>query len=177
MVVTTIGAVALSVTTFGAGILVAMSVVAGVTLGAGILTGINGVATIIEAGTQYNFVRDGLFSSIGLSDTTYNVYAGIVDGIATVGSAVLGVYHMTGQYKAAKYGQKFLGPGYKKVGYSNVGTPRYVSKDGIRQMRFDGPHLYKGKMIGKHLNLEYRVESKLMRYKHIIYKMFKYWFL
>ena len=178
MVGTAITAIALSVTTFGAGIPLAMSIVAGVTLGAGILTGINGVATIIESGTNYNFVRDGLFNEVlGLNDSTYNIYAGITEGVAAVGSVILGIYHTTGQYKAAKYGQKYLGPGYKKVGYSNAGTPRYVSKDGLRQMRFDTPHMYNGEMIGKHMNLEYFKGTKPISYEHVLYDLFKYWIL
>ena len=117
MVGTAITAIALSVTTFGVGIPLAMSIVAGVTLGAGVLTGINGVATIIEAGTDYNFVRDGLFNDVlGLSDSAYNVYAGITEGVAAVGSMILGFYHTTGQYKAAKASQQYLGKGYTKAG-------------------------------------------------------------
>jgi hypothetical protein len=178
MVGTAIIAIALSVTTFGAGIPLAMSIVAGVTLGAGVLTGINGVATMIEAGTDYNFVRDGLFNDVlGLSDSAYNVYASITEGVAAVGSMILGFYHTTGQYKAAKYGQKYLGPGYKKAGYTNAGTPRYVSKDGLRQMRFDTPHMYKGEMIGKHMNLELFKGTKPVPYQHVLYDLFKYWIL
>lgn len=177
MVGTAITAIALSVTTFGAGIPLAMSVVAGVTLGAGVLTGINGVATMIEAGTDYNFLRDGVFNGLGWSDSAYNIYAGVTEGVAAVGSMILGFYHTTGQYKAAKYGQKYLGPGYKKVGYSNAGTPRYVSKDGLRQMRFDTPHMYKGEMIGKHMNLEYFKGRKPVPYEHVLYNLFKYWIL
>ena len=176
MVVTAIGAIVLSVTTFGAGVPLAMSIVAGVTLGAGVLTGINGIATMIEAGTDYNFVRDGLFNDVlGLSDFAYNIYAGIAEGVAMVGSMILGFYHTTGQYKAAKYGQKYLGSGYKKAGYTNAGTPRYVSKDGARQMRFDGPHMYKGKRIGNHLNLEFFKGNKPIPYEHVLYNLFKYW--
>ena len=178
MVGTAITAIALSVTTFGAGIPLAMSIVAGVTLGAGVLTGINGVATMIEAGTDYNFVRDGLFNNVlGLSDSAYNIHAGITGGVAAVGSMILGFYHTTGQYKAAKYGQKYLGSGYKKAGYTNAGTPRYVSKDGLRQMRFDTPHMYKGKMIGKHMNLELFKGTKPVPYEHVLYDLFKYWIL
>ena len=175
--ITAIGAIALSVTTFGAGIPLAMAIIAGVTLGAGVLTGINGVATMIEAGTQYNFVRDGVFNGLGWSDSAYNVYAGITEGVAVVGSMVLGFYHMTGQYKAARYGQKYLGKGYTKAGYTNSGTPRYVSKDGLRQMRFDTPHMYKGKMIGKHLNLEFFKGAKPIPYEHVSYSLFKYWII
>ena len=172
MVVTAIYAIALAVTTFGAGIPLAMSIIAGVTLGAGILTGVNGVATIIEAGTGYNFVRDGVFQG---NDIAYGWYAKITGGVAAVGSMILGFYHTTGQYKAAKYGQKYLGPGYKKVGYSNSGTPRYVSKDGLRQMRFDKPHMYKGEMIGKHMNLEYFKGNNPVSYQHVLYDLFKFW--
>ena len=178
MVATAIGAIALSVTTFGAGIPLAMSIIAGVTLGAGILTGINGVSTILEAGTGYNLIRDGLFNSVlGWSDSAYNIYAGITEGVAALGSAVLGFYHMTGQYKAAKYGQKYLKSGYTKAGYTKAGTPRYVSKDGLRQMRFDKPHMYKGKMIGKHLNLEFFEGTKPRAYEHVLYDLFNYWIL
>ena len=175
MVATAITAIVLSVTTFGAGIPLAMSIVAGVTLGAGALTGINGVATLIESGTGYNFVRDGLFNSVlGWSDSAYDTYSNVVDGIATVGSMVLGVYHATGQYKAAKEGQRFLGKGYKKAGVSNSGKPRYVSKDGLRQMRFDDPHMYKGRKIGKHLNLEL-LGRKMKPVAHILYDLFDSW--
>ena len=178
MVGTAITAIALSATTFGAGIPLAMSIVAGVTLGAGVLTGINGVATMIEAGTDYNFVRDGLFNDVlGLSDYAYNIYAGVTEGVAAVGSMILGFYHTTGQYKAARYGQKYLGHGYKKVGYTNAGTPRYVSKDGLRQMRFDTPHMYRGEMIGKHMNLEYFKGTTPIPYQHVLYSLFKYWIL
>ena len=178
MVFTAVGAIALSATTFGAGIPLAMSVVAGITLGAGILTGVNGIATVVEVGTDYNFVRDGLFNSVlGLSDSAYNIYSGITAGVALLGSAVLGFYHTTGQYKAAKYGQKYLKPGYTKAGYTKAGTPRYVSKDGLRQMRFDKPHMYKGKMIGKHLNLEFFEGTKPLAYEHVLYDLFNYWIL
>ena len=87
----------------------------------------------------------------------------------------MGVYHKTGQYKAAKYGQKYLGKAYKKVGYTNAGKPRYVSKDGLRQMRFDGPHMHKGKMLGNHLNLDRFKGTKPVSYEHVFYNWFKYW--
>ena len=150
LIVTAACAIALSITTFGAGIPIGMSIVAGVTLGAGILTGINGVATIAEAGTGFNFVRDGVFNGLGLSDKTYDIYAGITEGIAIVGSLVLGVFHMTGRYKAAKYSQKFLGKGYYKADQN-----RWVSSDGFRQVRWDvSHHLYDGVPSKAHFNLE-----------------------
>ncbi|MGM9970942.1 MAG: hypothetical protein ACI35W_00860 [Anaeroplasmataceae bacterium] len=73
----------------------AMTIIAGVILGAGVLTGINGVATMIEAGTQYNFVRDGVFNGLGWSDSAYNIYAGVTMGVAEVGSMILGIYRIT----------------------------------------------------------------------------------
>lgn len=78
-------------------------------------------------------------------------------------------------HKAAKYGQKYLGSGYKKVGRTNVGTLRYVSKDGLRQMRFDRPHVYKGRKIGKHMNLEVFKGTKPIAFEHVLYNLFKYW--
>ena len=51
MVGTAVSTIALSIATFGAATPLAMTIIAGVTLAAGVLTGINGVATMIEAGT------------------------------------------------------------------------------------------------------------------------------
>ena len=132
LIVTAIAAVVVSVATFGAGTPLAMTMVAGVTLAAGILTGVNGIATIIEAGTNYNFVRDGIFQG---NETVYNWYAGITEGVAVLGTAVLGAYQSTGRYKASKVGRDFVGKGYKSAGKN-----RWISKDGLRQVRFDGSH-------------------------------------
>lgn len=96
MVGTAVSAIALSIATFGAAAPLAMTIIAGVTLAAGVLTGINGVATMIEAGTQYNFVRDGVFNDVlGLSDSAYNIYAGVTEGVAALGSLILGIYQIT----------------------------------------------------------------------------------
>jgi len=95
MVLTAASAIALAIATFGAATPLAMTIIACVTLGAGVLTGINGAATMIEAGTQYNFVRDGVFNGLGWSDSAYNIYAGIVEGVAVVGSLILGIYRVT----------------------------------------------------------------------------------
>ena len=162
MIFTAIVAVALAVTTFGAGIPLAMGIVAGVTLGAGILTGINGIAAMVEAGTGYNFVRDGVFQG---NETAYNWYAGITEGVAIIGSAVLGVYHMTGQYKAAKVGQSYLGKGYSKAGKN-----RWISKDGFRQLRWDKGH-FNLELWGN--TLSSRVKNIRLMNTHIYYKMFK----
>ena len=168
-------AIVLSVTTFGAGIPLAMGIVAGITLGAGILTGVNGIATIIEAGTGYNFVRDGVFQG---NETAYGWYAGITEGISVMGSAILGVFHMTGRYKAARYGQKFLGKGYKKVG-----PRRWVSADGFRQMIFDNTHhVLDGVKTANHFNLSKHAaniflgKSPILKKIHLFYKLFEFWF-
>ena len=174
MAFTAIGAIALSVTTFGAGIPLAMGIVAGVTLGAGILTGINAISTIGEGITGYNFMEEGVFQG---NSKAYSIYENVTEGIAIVGSLILGVYHSTGHYKAAKYGQKFLGSGYKKAGYTKIGKPRYVSKDGLRQMRFDKPHMKDGVKIGKHLNLEFFNGTDTVPYQHVLYNLFKFWIL
>ena len=64
-----------------------MLAVAGITIGAGVLTTINGTAEIGEAISGYNYMKDGVF---GGNSTAYNVYAGITDGLACVGSMVCG---------------------------------------------------------------------------------------
>ena len=179
MVGTAITAITLSVTTFGAGIPLAMSIVAGVTLGAGVLTGINGIASMIEAGTDYNFVRDGLFINVlSLSDSAYNSYARVTEGVALFGSMILGFYHTTGQYKAAKTSQRYLGKGYTKAGKN-----RWVSKDGYRQVRWDTTrHMYKGKPSPVHFNwyeykfpIEKGIRNELISDIHIWLKWFSYY--
>ena len=174
LILTAAVAIVLSVTTFGAGIPLAMGIVAGVTLGAGILTGVNGIATIIEAGTGYNFVRDGVFQG---NDTAYGWYTGITEGIAVIGSAILGAFHMTGRYKAARYGQKFLGKGYKKVG-----PRRWVSADGLRQMIFDNTHHFlDGVRTTNHFNFSEHAaniflgKSPILKKIHVFYNLFKIW--
>ena len=178
MVGTAIAAIALSVTTFGAGIPLAMSIVAGVTLGAGVLTGINSVATMIEAGTQYNFMRDGVFNGLGWSDSAYYIYAGVAEGVAIAGSMILGFYHTTGQYKAAKASQQYLGKGYTKAEKN-----RWISKDGYRQVRWDTTqHIYNGKPSPFHFNwYEYKypiakgVRNELVRDVHVCLRWFSYY--
>lgn len=71
-------------------------------------------------------------------------------GVAIAGSMILGVFHMTGRYKAAKYAQKFLGRGYHKTS-----SGRWVSADGFRQVRWDTTgHLFHGIHTKPHFNLE-----------------------
>ena len=179
MLVTSVGAIALSVTTFGAGIPLAMAAVAGATLGAGVLTGINGVATMIDAGADYNFVRDGLFNHVfGLSDSSYNVYSGVTEGLAAIGSIALGVYHTTGQYKAARASQKYLGKGYIKADKN-----RWVSQDGFRQVRWDiTHHIRDGKVTPVHFNwyefqypISKGVRNEIIKDIHVWLKWFSYY--
>ena len=95
-----ISAIVVSVSTFGLATPLAMTIVASVTLGAGILTGINGFATMIESGTDYNFVRDGVFNEVlGLSDTAYNWYAGITAGVAIIGTSICTIWNITNPIK------------------------------------------------------------------------------
>ena len=180
LVVTAVAAVALAVVTFGAGTPLAMGIVAGVTLAAGVLTGINGIATIGEGiSGGYNFVRDGLFNSVlGLSDNAYNIYSGVVEGVAIVGSTVLGMYNMTGRAKAARYGREFLGKGYSKVAKG-----RWASADGLRQMIFDNTHhLLDGVRTNTHFNLYTHAtnflkgKSTIIAKLHVFYDLFKIWF-
>ena len=179
MVITAIGAIVLGVTTFGAGIPLTVAILAGVTIGAGVLTGINGVATMIESSTEYNFVRDGLFNKVlKLNDVTYNIYARVVEGIAIAGSMFLGFYHSTGQYKAAKASQKYLGKGY-----SRVEKNRWISADGLRQVRWDTTHhMYHGKPSPLHFNwYEYAspissgIRGKAINEAHLWLKWFSYY--
>lgn len=175
MGVTALTAIVLAATTFGAGIPLAMGIVAGITLGAGALTGVNAVATMIEAGTDYNFIRDGLFQG---NSTAYNWYVGITNGIATIGSMALGFYHTTGQYQAAKYGQNFLGKGYR-----HFAGNRWVSKDGLRQMIFDNTHhILDGVRTTNHYNLLihstsiFAGRSSIIDKSHVFYSLFRIWF-
>ena len=180
MVIAAITAIVIAASTFGAGIPISMQILAGVTIGAAALVGVNGVATTIEAGTNYNFMRDGLFGEVlQLDESAYNTYETVTDIVMSVGTMVLGVYHMTGQYKAAKYGQKFLGKGYKRVKGEKV---RWISKDGLRQMIFDNTHhVLDGVKTTTHFNLyihstDMRIgKSDILKKLHLFYKLWKIW--
>ena len=87
-VATGICAVAAGIAVIASGVaLVPMIAVAAVTVTAGALTAVNGVADIGEAATGYNFVKDGVFQG---NETAYNIYSGITEGVAIVGTAVCG---------------------------------------------------------------------------------------
>lgn len=68
----------------------AMLAVAVLTVGAGGLTAINGAAEIGEAFTDYNFVRDTVFSG---NQASYDLYANITATTAEIGTAILGAYY------------------------------------------------------------------------------------
>jgi len=133
MIVVAVTAVAVSVATLGAATPAAITAVAAVTATAGVLTGVNGIATVVEAATDYNFVEDGIFQG---NEEAYDTYAGITEGIASIGTAALGVYNATGYAKAVRAGRQYLGKGHTKY---QKGIWR--SKDGFRQMRLDKGHI------------------------------------
>ena len=67
-----------------------MVAVAAVTASAGALTAVNGVAEVIEAGTGYNAVRDGMF---GGNAQAYETYKGVTSTVAEVGTMICGSYY------------------------------------------------------------------------------------
>ena len=67
-----------------------MVAVAAVTLTAGTLTAVNGVAEVVEAGTDYNFVRDGAF---GGNAEAYNTYSKVMETVSEVGTIICGSYY------------------------------------------------------------------------------------
>ena len=67
-----------------------MVAVATVTFAAGTLTAINGVAEVVEAGSGYNFVRDGTF---GGNTMAYESYRDTTAAIAEIGTAICGTYY------------------------------------------------------------------------------------
>ena len=96
MVAVGVAAVVVSVATFGAATPAAIAAVAAVTATAGTLTAVNGAATIVEAATDYNIVRDGVFQG---NEAAYNTYEGVTEGIARVGTIVCGIWNMTNPIK------------------------------------------------------------------------------
>ena len=167
-------AVVVAVGTFGAGTPLAIGLVAAVTVTAGTLTTINGVSTIIEAGTDYNIIRDGLFNkALGLSDDAYHKYEQITETIAIIGTMICGAYRSSGRGKAAKKARETLGKDYKKVGKN-----RWMAKDGTKQMRFDtSKHMYKGEHTKFHFNIDYfkNNSTKIKESIHIFYDWIRMW--
>ena len=67
-----------------------MVAVATVTAAAGAITVVNGTAEVVEAGTGYNVVRDGMF---GGNEQAYEAYRDTVSTVAEVGTAICGTYY------------------------------------------------------------------------------------
>lgn len=177
-----IAAVAVSVATFGAGVPFIMGAVAAVTLVAGVATGLNGISMLVEAATWnnetqqgFNPVREWVFQG---DQNAYDTFSAITATVAQVGTMILGMYQSTGQFQAAKEGRRFLGKGYKREG-----PGRWVSKDGMRQLRWDKSlHKYKGIDVGYHFNLEtFKVSywqgggHTLKTFKHLFYDLVRFW--
>ena len=57
---------------------------------AGIITALNGTAEVIEAGTDYNFVRDGVFNG---NEGAYETYKNVSKITAETGTYLLGMYY------------------------------------------------------------------------------------
>ena len=91
-IVTGIGAVAAGVAVCIAGAPVAMIAVAAVTITAGVLTTVNGTADIQQSVTGNNFVRDTVFNG---NQTAYDVYSGVTETVAIVGTVICGSYLST----------------------------------------------------------------------------------
>jgi len=128
MVVTAVAAISISVTTFGAATPLIMSIIAGVTLSAGVLTGINGISSLGEAFTDYNFMRDGLFNEVlGLSDSVYNTYSIVTTATAIVGSMACSIWQIASSIKG------FTNHGLKQALYRNGhGVAGNAMRDAVR---------------------------------------------
>ena len=68
-----------------------MVVVAAATAVAGAATVVNGIAEVVEAGTDYNFVRDGTF---GGDEEAYNTYKAVTQTVAEIGTTICGAYNV-----------------------------------------------------------------------------------
>lgn len=87
-IVTGIFAVVVAVAVIASGVALApMLIVAGITLAAGGLTIANGIADIQQSINGNNYIRDSIFNG---SQSGYNLYAGITEGIAIAGSIICG---------------------------------------------------------------------------------------
>ena len=68
-----------------------MVVVAAATAVAGAATVVNGIAEVVETGTDYNFVRDGTF---GGDEEAYNTYKAVTQTVAEIGTTICGAYNV-----------------------------------------------------------------------------------
>ena len=91
-VVTGVSAVIAGAVVFIAGAPASMIVVAAITITAGVLTTVNGSADIQQATTGGNFVRDSICKG---NQTAYDIYSGVTETVAVIGTAVCGNYFRT----------------------------------------------------------------------------------
>ena len=82
-------ATAAAVLACGAAALV-MVAVATVTAVAGALTAVNGAAEVVEAGTGYNAIRDGV---LGGNEQAYEAYRDATSAVAEIGTVICGSYY------------------------------------------------------------------------------------
>ena len=100
-VATGIFAVAMSIAVFTSGVALApMIIVAAITLAAGGLTVVNGIADIQQSISGNNFERDWLFNG---DQRNYNLYAGVTEVAAIIGSIVCGGWLKLNQPRIQAY--------------------------------------------------------------------------
>lgn len=118
-IATGVGAIVAGAMVIASGVaLVPMLIVATITITAGVLTTVNGTADIVEAATDYNFVRDTIFQG---DDKNYNIYARITESVAAIGSMICGGW--------LKYNSPRI-KAYKSLGNYNIKTKHLLNSAG-----------------------------------------------
>lgn len=118
-IATGVGAIVAGAMVIASGVaLVPMLIVATITITAGVLTTVNGTADIVEAATDYNFVRDTIFQC---DDKNYNIYARITESVAAIGSMICGGW--------LKYNSPRI-KAYKSLGNYNIKTKHLPNSAG-----------------------------------------------
>ncbi len=118
-IATGVGAIVAGAMVIASGVaLVPMLIVATITITAGVLTTVNGTADIVEAATDYNFVRDTIFQG---DDKNYNIYARITESVAAIGSMICGGW--------LKYNSPRI-KAYKSLGNYNIKTKHLPNSAG-----------------------------------------------
>lgn len=118
-IATGVGAIVAGAMVIASGVaLVPMLIVATITITAGVLTTVNGTADIVEAATDYNFVRVTIFQC---DDKNYNIYARITESVAAIGSMICGGW--------LKYNSPRI-KAYKSLGNYNIKTKHLPNSAG-----------------------------------------------
>ena len=118
-IATGVGAIVAGAMVIASGVaLVPMLIVATITITAGVLTTVNGTADIVEAATDYNFVRDTIFQC---DNKNYNIYARITESVAAIGSMICGGW--------LKYNSPRI-KAYKSLGNYNIKTKHLPNSAG-----------------------------------------------